>query len=75
MKKRVYLSTLFSIMLLAIITACSNDENINSTKAVDVSKQITFKMDFVDYNIGDSIEGKTRASQSELDKKRIITHV
>lgn len=72
MKKRVYLSTLFSIMLLAIITACSNDENINSTKAVDVSKQITFKMDFVDYNTGDSIEGKTRASQSELDKKRII---
>lgn len=72
MKKRVYLSALFSFIVLALFTACSNDDNINNTKGIDVSKQITFKMNFVDYNTGDSIEGKTRASQPELSKKQII---
>ena len=50
MKKRVYLSALFSFIVLALFTACSNDDNINNTKGIDVSKQITFKMNFVDYN-------------------------
>lgn len=72
MKKRVYLSALFSFIVLALFTACSNDDNINNTKGIDVAKQITFKMNFVDYNTGDSIEGMTRAAQTGTAKKQII---
>ena len=67
MKKRVYLTTLFCATLLTLFTACSSDENIGSKQTVDVAKQITFKMDFVDYNAGDTIEGKTRAAQLETN--------
>lgn len=55
-----------------MFTACSSDENIGSKQTVDVAKQITFKMDFVDYNAGDTIEGKTRAAQLETSRKQII---
>lgn len=72
MKKRVYLATLFCATLLTLFTACSSDENIGSKQTVDVAKQITFKMDFVDYNAGDTIEGKTRAAQLETSRKQII---
>lgn len=72
MKKRVYLATLFYATLLTLFTACSSDENIGSKQTVDVAKQITFKMDFVDYNAGDTIEGKTRAAQLETSRKQII---
>lgn len=72
MKKRVYLTTLFCATLLTLFTACSSDENIGSKQTVDVAKQITFKMDFVDYNAGDTIEGKTRAAQLETSQKQII---
>lgn len=72
MKKRVYLSALFSAMLLILFSACSSDENMNKGQTVDVAKNIIFKMNFVDYNAGDSIEGKTRASQTEPAKKQII---
>ena len=72
MKKRVYLTTLFCATLLTLFTACSSDENIGSKQTVDVAKQITFKMDFVDYNAGDTIEGKTRAAQLETSRKQII---
>lgn len=72
MKKRVYLSALFSFIVLALFTACSNDDNINNTKGIDVAKQITFKMNFVDYNTGDSIEGMTRAARTGTAKKQII---
>lgn len=72
MKKRVYLSALFSAMLLILFSACSSDENMDKGQTVDVAKNIIFKMNFVDYNAGDSIEGKTRASQTEPAKKQII---
>ena len=72
MKKRVYLSALFSAMLLILFSACSSDEDMDKGQTVDVAKNIIFKMNFVDYNTGDSIEGKTRASQPELSKKQII---
>ena len=72
MKKRVYLSALFSAMFLILFSACSSDENMDKGQTVDVAKNIIFKMNFVDYNAGDSIEGKTRASQPELSKKQII---
>ena len=72
MKKRVYLSALFSAMLLILFSACSSDENMDKGQTVDVAKNIIFKMNFVDYNAGDSIEGKTRASQTEPAKKQIV---
>ena len=72
MKKRVYLSALFSAMLLILFSACSSEENMDKAQTVDVAKNIIFKMNFVDYNAGDSIEGKTRASQTEPAKKQII---
>lgn len=72
MKKRVYLSALFSAMFLILFSACSSEENMDKGQTVDVAKNIIFKMNFVDYNTGDSIEGKTRASQPELSKKQII---
>ena len=72
MKKRVYLSALFSAMLLILFSACSSEENMDKAQTVDVAKNIIFKMNFVDYNAGDSIEGKTRASQAEPAKKQII---
>ena len=72
MKKRVYLSALFSAMLLILFSACSSDENMDKAQTVDVAKNIIFKMNFIDYNAGDSIEGKTRASQTEPAKKQII---
>lgn len=72
MKKRVYLSALFSAMFLILFSACSSDENMDKGQTVDVSKNIIFKMNFVDYNAGDSIEGKTRASQTEPAKKQIV---
>lgn len=72
MKKRVYLSALFSAMFLILFSACSSDENMDKAQTVDVAKNIIFKMNFVDYNAGDSIEGKTRASQPELSKKQIV---
>lgn len=72
MKKRVYLSALFSAMFLILFSACSSDENMDKGQTVDVAKNIIFKMNFVDYNAGDSIEGKTRASQTEPAKKQII---
>ena len=72
MKKRVYLSALFSAMFLILFSACSSDENMDKGQTVDVAKNIIFKMNFVDYNAGDSIEGKTRASQTEPAKKQIV---
>lgn len=72
MKKKFYLSALFSAILLNLFTACSNDDNIDNKQTVDVAKQITFKMDFIDYNAGDSIEGNTRAAHTEPVKKQII---
>lgn len=72
MKKRVYLSALFSAMFLILFSACSSEENMDKGQTVDVAKNIIFKLNFVDYNAGDSIEGKTRASQTEPAKKQII---
>ena len=71
MKKRVYLSALFSAMLLILFSACSSDENMDKGQTVDVAKNIIFKMNFVDYNAGDfcaevSVErDTTKASKKE----------
>ena len=71
MKKRVYLSALFSAMLLILFSACSSDENMDKGQTVDVAKNIIFKMNFVDYNAGDSIEGKRVRHRPNQLKSRL----
>jgi len=45
---------------------------VELNKPIAPHKSTTFKMDFVDYNAGDTIEGKTRAAQLETSRKQII---